>query len=41
MVHFEPLITRLDNVDDIVIATQQSAAIGSPKRRPSIQPADE
>jgi 1-acyl-sn-glycerol-3-phosphate acyltransferase len=35
MVHFEPLITKLDNADDIVIATQQSAAIGSPKRRPS------
>lgn len=34
-VHFEPLITNLDNVDDIVIATQKSAAIGSPKHGPS------
>ncbi len=31
MVHFEPLITKLNNVDDIVIAAQQSASIGSPK----------
>jgi 1-acyl-sn-glycerol-3-phosphate acyltransferase len=34
-VHFEPLITTLSNVDDIVSATKQSASIGSPKNKPA------